>query len=137
MQGGEKKVRQSTCCLYQDNYPDKNLETKTLLPRFLIGKGLQPAWGHTDVKLVRICPQGLRPQKNSSTVILNQEQIALPVSFGNRQPSVSNINMAASSTKNKLRTVNRRDVAQVKIKNFMPLRKPKMENFTTEEELQT
>lgn len=84
-----------------------------------------------------MCPQGLRPQKNSSTVILNQEQIALPVSFGNRQPSVSNINMAASSTKNKLRTVNRRDVAQVKIKNFMPLRKPKMENFTTEEELQT
>lgn len=98
------------------------------------------AWGpillmtpHT-CKVAGMCPHGLHPQKNQHTNSPSGTDCQSCI-FWKQRPAVSNINMAASSAKNKLKTENRQDVAKVKTKNFIFGLHKGMENVTSEEEL--
>lgn len=86
-------------------------------------------------RIARAPPYGPQPGENSSAGILHQEQIASPVSFGNRGASVSSPTAAASPAANKLGAVNRRELAEAKTKSFVFGLCQRKENVPGEEEL--
>lgn len=94
---------------------------RTLLLIFLIEKKLQMACGVALLmtshrcKVAGMCPHSLHPQKKQHTNSPSGADCQSRI-FRKQRPPVSSINMAASSTENKLKTENRQDVARVKTK---------------------
>ena len=50
MQAGEKKLKQSMCYLYQDNYPDKNLQMQKIVTEILDREGAPTCMGTSSVR---------------------------------------------------------------------------------------